>query len=287
MNHKLLASVAVFAMLTAIVSTTMLHSAYAADISMKSTDTTKTKNDMIAKLQAMLDEARAYIKALKDKTTTPKNPMTKSMSINATKQKMDAMKQDAMREKYMATNATKQKMDAMKQDAMREKYMATNATKQKMDAMKQDAMREKYMATNATKQKMDAMKQEIQQKIDMMKKENPQATKPSTTLPMPVTKPTTTPVSSDVTVEMAKGSSTDQKCADKCFVPSTVNIKVGGTVTWKNMDTAAHTVTDSKGAFDSSLVNAGASFKQKFNTAGTYSYTCIVHPWMKGTVTVS
>jgi plastocyanin len=156
-----------------------------------------------------------------------------------------------------------------------------------MDAMKQDAMREKYMATNATKQKMDAMKQEIQQKIDMMKKENPQATKPSTTLPMPVTKPTTTPVSSDVTVEMAKGSSTDQKCADKCFVPSTVNIKVGGTVTWKNMDTAAHTVTDSKGAFDSSLVNAGASFKQKFNTAGTYSYTCIVHPWMKGTVTVS
>jgi plastocyanin len=70
-------------------------------------------------------------------------------------------------------------------------------------------------------------------------------------------------------------------------VPSKVNVAIGSTVTWKNVDTAAHTVTDTNGAFDSSLVIAKGSFKHKFDTAGTYNYMCIVHPWMQGTVTVS
>jgi plastocyanin len=90
-----------------------------------------------------------------------------------------------------------------------------------------------------------------------------------------------------VTVEMAKGTATDTKCGDKCFVPNNVQVKVGGTVTWKNVDTAAHTATDPNGAFDSSMVMAKGSFKHKFDTAGTYNYLCIVHPWMQGTVTVS
>ncbi len=90
-----------------------------------------------------------------------------------------------------------------------------------------------------------------------------------------------------VTVEMAKGTATNTECGDKCFVPNNVPVKVGGTVTWKNVDTAAHTATDSNGAFDSGMVMAKGSFKQKFDTAGTYNYLCIVHPWMQGTVTVS
>jgi plastocyanin len=90
-----------------------------------------------------------------------------------------------------------------------------------------------------------------------------------------------------VTVEMAKGTATNTECGDKCFVPNNVQVKVGGTVIWKNVDTAAHTATDSNGAFDSSMVMAKGSFKHKFDTAGTYNYMCIVHPWMQGTVTVS
>jgi plastocyanin len=35
------------------------------------------------------------------------------------------------------------------------------------------------------------------------------------------------------------------------------------------------------------MIMAKGSFKHKFDTAGTYNYLCIVHPWMKGTVTVS
>jgi len=39
--------------------------------------------------------------------------------------------------------------------------------------------------------------------------------------------------------------------------------------------------------FDSSLVMAGGMFSYKFEEAGTYDYFCMVHPWMKGIVTVS
>ena len=47
------------------------------------------------------------------------------------------------------------------------------------------------------------------------------------------------------TVTNAPGSSTPgcEETADGCFIPSTVTIDIGGTVTWENDDTAAHTST--------------------------------------------
>jgi plastocyanin len=98
--------------------------------------------------------------------------------------------------------------------------------------------------------------------------------------------------SNAVTVEMAKGSGSNTSCADKCYIPNTVQIKTGGTVTWKNVDTAAHTVTSGKdaisdGLFDSGMIMAGNSFDHKFDKAGTYDYYCMVHPWMKAKVAVS
>ena len=38
--------------------------------------------------------------------------------------------------------------------------------------------------------------------------------------------------------------------------------------------------------FDTSLIHAGGSFSHTFDTAGTYPYFCMVHPWMAGTVIV-
>ena len=46
----------------------------------------------------------------------------------------------------------------------------------------------------------------------------------------------------EVTVNNAPGSSTPG-CEPDCFIPSTVTIPIGGTVTWANDDTAAHTST--------------------------------------------
>lgn len=105
------------------------------------------------------------------------------------------------------------------------------------------------------------------------------------TEPEPVPQPSPNPPS-EVTIEMAKGTATNTECADKCYMPSKVNVAVGTTVTWKNVDNAAHTATDTNGAFDSSLVMAKGSFKHKFDKAGYYNYMCIVHPWMQGTIVV-
>jgi len=96
------------------------------------------------------------------------------------------------------------------------------------------------------------------------------------------------------TVTNAPGSSTPgcEETADGCFIPSPVTIPMGGTVTWENNDTAAHTATGGSategpsGVFDSSLIMAGSSFSHTFEDAGTFDYFCMVHPWMAGTVIV-
>ena len=74
--------------------------------------------------------------------------------------------------------------------------------------------------------------------------------------------------------------------------PSIVVITAGGTVTWENTDTAAHTATAGSaadgpsGIWDSSLVIAGGSYSVTLDDEGTYPYFCMVHPWMAGTVIV-
>ena len=96
-----------------------------------------------------------------------------------------------------------------------------------------------------------------------------------------------TKASNAVTVEMAKGTASNTKCAEKCFVPNVVNVSVGGKVTWKNVDSAGHFASSTDGkTFDTGMVNAGSSTSATFKTAGSYDYLCMVHPWMKGTVKV-
>ena len=103
----------------------------------------------------------------------------------------------------------------------------------------------------------------------------------------------TTPLAFAAEVSAPAGSAAPGcEITDECFIPATVSIDVGETVTWSNDDTAAHTVTSGSagdgpdGMFDSSLFMAGATFDVTFDTAGTYSYFCMVHPWMVGTVIV-
>jgi len=95
------------------------------------------------------------------------------------------------------------------------------------------------------------------------------------------------------TVENAAGSSTPGcEETDNCFVPSTVVITAGGTVTWENTDNAAHTATSGSpsdgpdGVWDSSLMMVNGSYSVTLDDEGTYPYFCMVHPWMQGTVIV-
>ena len=95
------------------------------------------------------------------------------------------------------------------------------------------------------------------------------------------------------TVTNAPGSSTPGcEATDDCFMPSTVVIALGGTVTWVNTDNAAHTATSGSptdgpdGVWDSSLMMVNGSYSVTLDEAGTYPYFCMVHPWMQGTVVV-
>ena len=92
-------------------------------------------------------------------------------------------------------------------------------------------------------------------------------------------------------VESAPGSSTPG-CEPDCFVPSTITIENGGTVTFANPDNAAHTSTSGtpadgpNGIWNSGMVRSGSSFTTLALEIGEYPYFCIVHPWMTGLVIV-
>ena len=95
------------------------------------------------------------------------------------------------------------------------------------------------------------------------------------------------------TVTNSPGSATPGcENTDNCFLPSTVVITAGGTVTWENTDTAAHTASAGSpadgpsGVWDSGLVVSGGSYSVTLDDEGTYPYFCMVHPWMQGTVIV-
>jgi plastocyanin len=72
------------------------------------------------------------------------------------------------------------------------------------------------------------------------------------------------------------------------FNPAHITVKRGTRVTWINRDMTKHTATASNGAFDSGILRPGQSYSHTFKTAGrTNKYHCEIHPFMKGSVTVT
>ena len=70
------------------------------------------------------------------------------------------------------------------------------------------------------------------------------------------------------------------------FQPGTIEVKAGTTVTWVNRDDVPHTVYENNKTFKSAALDTDAKFSYKFNSAGTYSYFCSLHPRMTGQVIV-
>ncbi len=83
------------------------------------------------------------------------------------------------------------------------------------------------------------------------------------------------------------GETVEVAIVNYTFEPMELTIKVGTTVTWENKDAVPHTVTADNGAFDSGRMNQGDKFSFTFNEPGTYTYICDIHPYMKGTITVT
>ena len=91
--------------------------------------------------------------------------------------------------------------------------------------------------------------------------------------------------------------------AEVWYDPPQIFVTVGDKITWYNDDREGHTVTsgdspgrfgwmDNKqfgnpdGLFDSGNFPPGESWSYEFKKSGTFSYFCIIHPWMEGIVIV-
>jgi plastocyanin len=85
------------------------------------------------------------------------------------------------------------------------------------------------------------------------------------------------------------------------FGPSTVRVKAGDTVEWRNKSTFSHSVNADPARFpddvaipagaapfDSGRMPSGQIFRHQFTTPGTYKYVCLPHVdlGMAGTVIV-
>jgi plastocyanin len=87
--------------------------------------------------------------------------------------------------------------------------------------------------------------------------------------------------------EPAAGGAKQQVNIDNfSFMPKTLTVAVGTTVTWTNHDDVPHTVVSTKKVFASPALDTDQWFSFRFTAPGTYPYFCSVHPMMTGTVVV-
>jgi plastocyanin len=75
------------------------------------------------------------------------------------------------------------------------------------------------------------------------------------------------------------------------YKPNPLVVAAGTTVTFKNADALAHTITaendsDAPPLFDSGDMPPGATWAYTFTKAGTYHYFCKYHAYMRGAIVV-
>jgi plastocyanin len=100
----------------------------------------------------------------------------------------------------------------------------------------------------------------------------------TTILPTTVITPLRTASVSDNTITIVKNT----------FRPANMTVKVGSTVRWVNADDHPHRIEFTDKTFSTSayLLGSSQSASQRFLRAGTYDYSCMIHPYMQGTITV-
>ena len=70
------------------------------------------------------------------------------------------------------------------------------------------------------------------------------------------------------------------------YMPARLEVRAGGTITWRNDDPLPHSVVSEDGRFDSGLIQPGKRWSHTFTRAGTYTLHCTPHPFMKSVVVV-
>ncbi|HEU5441896.1 MAG TPA: plastocyanin/azurin family copper-binding protein [Ktedonobacterales bacterium] len=113
----------------------------------------------------------------------------------------------------------------------------------------------------------------------------PTATAAPTDTPAPTNTPAPTGPQAAITINASGAYGT----GTYSFSPNSKSVKVGTTVTWTNNSAAPHTVTSDGGpaSFDGNVGSDGGTFSFTFTKAGTYTYHCNIHPYMKASITVT
>jgi plastocyanin len=105
---------------------------------------------------------------------------------------------------------------------------------------------------------------------------------PATATPAPAT--ASPPPAAGGSAPAAGGSTVEIK--NFAFTPATLAVPVGASVTWNFDDSTDHTVTADNNSFASDAMGQGQTYKHSFDTAGTLTYHCSIHPFMKGSIDV-
>jgi plastocyanin len=106
---------------------------------------------------------------------------------------------------------------------------------------------------------------------------------PATQTPNP---PANMPTDTPLPPAPPAAGAVDVKIQGFAFDPPTLTVKAGTKVTWTNNDSAGHTVVSDAGDWASGDLATGATFSHTFDTPGTFTYHCGVHPAMKGKIIV-
>lgn len=81
-------------------------------------------------------------------------------------------------------------------------------------------------------------------------------------------------------------NATQVKIDNFSFVPKSLTVNVGATVTWTNRDDIPHVVVSTQKKFSSPVLDTDQAFSFTFKQPGSYPYFCKIHPTMTGTIIV-
>jgi plastocyanin len=84
----------------------------------------------------------------------------------------------------------------------------------------------------------------------------------------------------------AAASAATVKIDNFTFLPATLTVTPGTTVTWKNEDDSPHRIGDKNGTFTSAALDTDDTFSHTFAAPGEYPYICTIHPRMVGKIVV-
>lgn len=104
--------------------------------------------------------------------------------------------------------------------------------------------------------------------------------------PAAATPPATVEVKPKTASRASASASKAVSIVNFAYSPAALTVRSGDSVTWTNKDQApeGHDVTGD--GLDSGLMNQGDTYSFTFDSAGSYSYICTIHPSMTGKVEV-